>query len=208
MPVVPGMPFPTLIFATDCSEVWYKIFQPASIYWIFSDLLADSLDKARYMFYPFRLRFFDNTSNLFLHIFFRFLGITSQRLQNLNFFTPNFIWLSEVWCLQNKWNILSSWVLKYVLESSDAKIASGREVNELIFSPIIVELTIQYFHDDLYLNYRRSLSRSSAFHIDTWDQLLYQTDSLLHGSNIYWVEFRRITHLSNWREDVEFFFFT
>ena len=77
------------------------------------------------------LCFFDNTSNLFLQIFFRFvcLKITSpsQRLQNLDFFSPNFPWLSEIRCLQNKWNILSSWVLKYVSESSDAKITSGEQ---------------------------------------------------------------------------------
>ena len=82
--------------------------------------------------------FFDNTSNLFLQIFVRFacLSITSQCSQNPNFFAPNFLWLSKVRCLQNKWNILSSWVLKYVSESCDAKIASGEEqVNGLIRFP-------------------------------------------------------------------------
>ena len=54
-------------------------------------------------------------------------------MQNPNFFTPNFFWLSEVRCLQNKWNILSSWVLKYVSESIDAKKTSEEQkVNGII----------------------------------------------------------------------------
>ena len=79
---------------------------------------------------------FNNTSNLFSQIVFRFVvrlkmmtttttTSSSQRLQNPNFFTPNFLWLSEIRCFQNKWNVLSSWVLKYASESSDAKISSG-----------------------------------------------------------------------------------
>ena len=142
---------------------------------------------------PLSVRFFDNTSNLFLQIFLRFvrLKITSKCLQSFNFFTPNFLWLFEIWCLQNKWNILSPWVLKYVSESSDAKITSGGILMAWFFSPIFVKLTIRYFHDDLSLNYRRSSSHSSAFHKGTWDQLLHQIGSLLHGSDIYWVKFKR-----------------
>jgi hypothetical protein len=77
--------------------------------------------------YHFRFRFFDNTSDLFLQIFFRLvcLKTTSQCSQNPNFFTPNVLWLSKGRSLQNKRNILSSWVLKYGSESRDAKIASG-----------------------------------------------------------------------------------
>ena len=90
------------------------------------------------VFYFFRFRFFDNVFNLFLQIFFRYvcLKFTGQCLQNPNFFTPNFLWLSEVRCLQNKWNILSSWVLKYVSESTDTKITSGeQQVNGLNIPP-------------------------------------------------------------------------